>query len=80
MKNKYGLECPVNWEDVPLDHNWVAIDGNGDIWTYKNKPYVNGMEWRTYDHNWTSISTEGLPRDDFMKCLWEHPKLKCNEE
>ena len=80
MINEYGLECPVNWEDIPLDYNWVAIDGNGDIWAYEYIPYVIGMEWQSYDRKWVSISTGGCSRDDFMKCLWERPKLKYNEK
>ncbi len=76
MINEYGLECPVNWEDIPLDYKWVAIDGNGDIWAYRKIPYVIGMEWQTYDRNWVSISTSGSSRDDFMKCLWERPKIQ----
>lgn len=37
----------VDWEKIPSEYKWVAIDENGEVWAFENKPsYDFGLWWR----------------------------------
>ena len=75
MQNKHGLECPVNWDEQPSHCNWIAIDTNGDIYAYENKPKVlsDSQHWKAVDYNFW-YKGETSPPADFTQCLWKRPK------
>ncbi len=76
MKNKHGLECPVLWEDVLPEHEWVATDENGAIWSYKDRPKIFNNKWEAFNYSLKHIHSKGLPPTDFTKCLWQRPKTE----
>ena len=74
MKNKHGLECLLNWDELPFHYKWIAIDANGEIYAYENKPKVlNNPHWQAVDYNFWFLSETDSPAD-FTQCLWQRPK------
>lgn len=87
MKNQHELECPVDWDKIDLEFNWVAIDENGDLYAYPNKPYYttfkggkilpsSGM-WVTKNGDYSLVTNSLIPNYkpvDATKCLWHRPK------
>ena len=72
MKNEHGLECPLNWREVLLRYKWIAVDSDGEIWAYENKPLLN-TRWQAVDFalHFLGYTT---PPADFTQCLWQRPK------
>ncbi len=76
MKNKYGIKCPIDWNEIDLRFNWLAINPEGGLFAYENRPilYVNLY--------WLSIVTECAfvkmvePPHSSAKCIWQRPKLE----
>jgi len=74
MQNKHGLECPLNWDKLPSHYNWIALDANGEIYSYEYKPRIlNDPHWRSVDFNFWFLGTTDPPAD-FTQCIWERPK------
>jgi hypothetical protein len=76
MKNEYGLKCPVFWADVLPEHEWVATDANGEVWSYKDKPKIKNNQWQACNYSLACVSFKGLSPADFKKCLWKRPKTQ----
>jgi hypothetical protein len=71
--NEHGIECPVSWQDVHWYYKWLAIDADGEVWAYKNKPISKGQTWRSKDYYFGFLGKKSLPID-FTKCLWQRPE------
>jgi hypothetical protein len=76
MKNQYGLECPLSWGDIDVDHNWVSMDANGEIWSHRYKPVLIGSQWFSFDFFELFVNHIGSLPADFKKCLWKRPKTQ----
>jgi hypothetical protein len=76
MENKHGLKCPLDWDKQPSHYKWLAVDKDGEIWAYENKPKVlHNPHWQSVDYNfWFKGKTD--PPADFKKCLWKRPKTQ----
>jgi hypothetical protein len=74
MENKHGLKCPLDWDKLPSHYKWLAVDKDGEIWAFENKPKVlRNPHWQAVDYNfWFKGKTD--PPADFKKCLWKRPK------
>ena len=72
MKNEHGLECPVNWSDVLLCYKWLAVDADGEIWAYENKPILK-IRWQAVDFALHFLGYTAPPAD-FTQCIWQRPK------
>ena len=83
MKNQHGIECPVSFDTIPEQYNWVAVETNGGVFAYKEKPVF----FRTENINKIWSHASGLligsntkfirfveNPDDASLCLWERPK------
>ena len=74
MKNKHDLECPIDFSELPSYYKWLAIDANGEIYAYENKPKVlSNPRWQAVDYNFWFLEKTALPAD-FTQCLWKRPK------
>ena len=64
---------PIPWENTFWD--WQAIDANGAICIYKEKPTQGLQVWVPVSQAWryTSIALYDPPRD-FTKCIWKRPE------
>jgi len=75
MKNEHGFKCPLNWDKLPINYRWIAIDANGEIYAYKNKPKIlDDSYWINVQDFWFKGKTD--PPADFKKCLWKRPKTQ----
>ncbi len=74
MKNKHGLECPLDWRPIGLNYKWLAVDADGEIWAYENKPKVLGNpHWQSVDFALHFLGYTAPPVD-FTRCIWQRPK------
>jgi hypothetical protein len=74
MKNEHGLECPVSWEEIDPDFNWVALDWNGDICAYAERPLLS-RAWHAATFRCKRLKTTE-PLKDYSLCLWKRPKTQ----
>lgn len=37
-----------NWDEAPEWAQWLAVDANGVAWWYKEKPFLDGLQWLPY--------------------------------
>ncbi len=76
MKNQFGLICPIPWESIPSDFNWIAQNADGRFYMYQQRPFtpVSG-EWlsSSFDEFYVLYILSPPPKD-VTKCLWERPK------
>jgi hypothetical protein len=74
--NEHGLECPIDWDKSPSHYKWTAVDTDGEIWSYANKPKISSSpRWQAVDYRfWFRYKID--PPADFKKCLWERPKTQ----
>ena len=35
----------VDWEEIPREYEWAAVDENGRAWLYEERPYTVGNIW-----------------------------------
>ena len=74
MKNEHGLECPLDWGKLLSYYKWLAVDANGEIYAYENKPILlDDSHWRSVDYNFLFRGRIEAPAD-FTQCLWQRPK------
>ncbi len=79
MKNRHRLECPIDCTELPSYYRWIAIDANGEVYAYENKPRVANGTWNAVDFYFWQVGETSQP-NDFTKCLWKRTKSKCNYE
>jgi hypothetical protein len=79
MKNRHRLECPIDCAELPSYYRWIAIDSNGEVYAYENKPRVINGTWNAVDFYFWQVGETSQP-NDFTKCLWKRTKSKCNCE
>ncbi len=76
--NQHGLSSPISWDEVYVKHNWIAIDKDGDVFSFKSKPYPKDTRWRADDNNMFFLIRTQVP-SDFTQCLWQRPKSETEE-
>ncbi|MCX8729630.1 hypothetical protein J3U66_04480 [Gilliamella sp. B2969] len=71
-------ELPITkemWAMIGEEWKWAAMDEEGDVWFYKEKPYNTGECWHTdswgYTLNILAIDTD---RIDWRKSLTKRPE------
>jgi hypothetical protein len=69
-----GPKCPLNWDKLPTNYRWLAVDADGEIYAYENKPRVMGRPyWRAIDREFWFLGKTNPP-ESFRQCLWQRPK------
>jgi hypothetical protein len=74
MENEYGLECPISWEDVPADKNWIATDKSGETFAFAQRPRFSGGTTWFPSENDAWFCEKVSPPEDPCLCLWQRPK------
>lgn len=71
-------ELPITremWAMIDKEWKWAAMDEEGDVWFYKEKPYNTGDCWYAgswgYTLNLLAIDTDGI---DWRKSLTRRPE------
>ena len=85
MKNEHELECPIDWNKINSEFDWVAIDENGYVYAYPDKPSFIRLsggigigEWMPESGQYSLITESLIPNYkpvDATKCLWRRPKI-----
>jgi hypothetical protein len=71
--NEHGLKPPIAWKKTAW--SWQAIDADGSIYTFKEKPTCTADGWQSHNPAWCMEWGKRKPPKDFTKCLWERPKI-----
>ena len=71
MKNEYGIKAPIRWRWI--DYDWQAIDANGTIGIYKEKPKAGNVNWIPANQEYQLLHKGNRPWN-FRECIWERPK------
>lgn len=53
------LTMDEGWEDAPSYHEWIAMDSDGHVYTYANKPTLTTVAWDGKDY--ASVFSQSLP-------------------
>ena len=69
-------EPPIPWEETFWD--WQAIDANGAVCLFKEKPTQGLRIWVPVSQAWLWKHTAEKPAD-FTKCIWQRPKKNSKE-
>jgi len=80
-------EYTIDWHSIHPRFKWVAIDENGKIYAYVDKPKLGitvlfGGVW-VYSNDGIRTTTfigKTTPPDDFTKCLYERPTMDEKEK
>jgi hypothetical protein len=72
--NEYNLECPVDWEEVHSNFDWIATDWNGDVYAYEECPFLSRI-WSAITFRCKFIKTIEPP-NDYRLCVWRRPKIE----
>ena len=77
MKNEHGLDFPIVWSNLRLYHQWVAIDANGELWAFPEKPEIDkaSRRWIPASSICTYICDVNPPAD-FTQCIWQRDKIE----
>jgi hypothetical protein len=78
MKNEHGLECPISWDKIPNEHNWIAADFDGITCSFESKPEFDNGCWFTQEVSIWGFNECFNPPADASKCLWKRPKANPN--
>lgn len=66
--NKYGLVCPMPAEQWPEWAEWMAIDGDGEAWYYKQRPYNDHGFW--YADGAKKMHSIKIVQGDWRQNIW----------
>ena len=67
---EYRLSELLGDAELPDWARWVAVDGDGEVWCYDEKPYV--FDYRWVDRKGKSrFNNKVEPPLSFEKCIWE---------
>ena len=69
----------INWDKIPPEYHWAAMDENGLIWVYEMQPSVDNHYWFAESGETTYFGMEGHPgwRDSLQQRPQpEPPKYK----
>lgn len=76
MVNDWGVKCPVNWDNVRPEHNWVTVNPDGKVWSYNKRPILHENIWKASDFGASHIGTTEYPTFSEWMFIWERPRVK----
>lgn len=66
----------INWEGIPAEYNWYAVDGNGVGYAYTGRPKLINNQWcsheRTFHVGWIEC-------DEWQSSLQQRPSKQPSE-
>lgn len=75
--NEHGLECPVDWEEVPTWAQYIAIGEDGTIFATEIPPVFSKRQNSWLYHPICKIESIGTSdMTPIENCIWERPSLK----
>lgn len=64
-----------NWANIPAGFNWVAVDSDGEVFAYKEKPTTSVSVWLNEYADFKSLGYIEEPQGDYWKTMiYERPK------
>lgn len=73
----------INWDTIDETFNYVAVDSDGWVYAFENKPYTADGFWDTEEyseHDKIIDIVELEVGDDWKELLWERPPKKSASE
>jgi hypothetical protein len=67
------FEIIIKWDKIPKGYDFVAIDENGKMYAYRQKPEYYNNDWSEGDFTYIC---DVCPPTDFTKCLYERPQTE----
>jgi len=76
------FEIIIKWDKIPKGYDFVAIDADGKMYAYKERPEYSNYHWVLLGDNciqrgYRLLCTVSKP-DDFTQCLYQRPKENKN--
>lgn len=74
----------INWEEIPQEYNYVAMDACGDVFAYINEPHIKFARtvfndivgvWIDEQIDSYELNTIENPIDYNWKILYERPSI-----
>ena len=73
--NEHGLECPVEWEDVPTWADWVCIGDDGQVLALEASPTFFKSTGTWMYHPIFRAETLGTSNVTIVEhSIWQRPK------
>jgi hypothetical protein len=65
------FEIIIKWDKIPKGYDFVAIDEDGRVFAYPQKPKHRNTDWSGGEYLLICELCEPI---DFTKCLYQRPK------
>ena len=71
--NKLLKQLEPDWGDVDDGHSWVAVDVDGGVWSYADKPKHLENSWDSHPADFIDKLEDPRIGEHWKKLIWKRP-------